>query len=116
MRQAGIVLPYFFMGVFMDAVDVVAGFEWDEGKNVLNRLKHGISFEQAAGAFTDDKRVIHADLDHSDREDRFFCFGMVDGGVVTVRFTIRDRRIRIFGAGYWHKGKKVYDDANRSLH
>jgi hypothetical protein len=37
---------------------------------------------------------------------------MVDGGVMTVRFTYRDGRIRIFGAGYWRKGKQVYEQQN----
>ena len=100
----------------MDLGDAITGFEWDEVKNLINQTKHGISFEQATGAFADPRRVIFADLDHSQEEARFFCLGMVDGGVMTVRYTIRDQRIRIFGAGYWHKGKKVYDDANRTLH
>ncbi|MDP2646212.1 MAG: BrnT family toxin, partial [Desulfobacterales bacterium] len=33
-------------------------------------------------------------------EDRFFCFGKVKGGVMTVRFTDREGIIRIIGAGY----------------
>jgi uncharacterized protein len=28
---------------------------------------------------------------------------------MTVRFTYRERRIRIIGAGYWRKGKDMYD-------
>ena len=32
---------------------------------------------------------------------------LVEGGVMTVRFTYRDGSIRIFGAGYWRKGKKI---------
>lgn len=28
---------------------------------------------------------------------------------MTVRFTYRERRIRIFGAGYWRKGKRIYE-------
>jgi hypothetical protein len=34
--------------------------------------------------------------------------GKVKGGIMTVRFTYRDRKIRIIGAGYWRKGKKTY--------
>jgi uncharacterized DUF497 family protein len=114
--RAGMALPYFFMGDYMDNEDEEAGFEWDETKDLINQTKHGVSFMQAAQAFLDPCRVIHADLGHSDQEERFFCFGLVDDGVLTVRFTRRGGRIRIFGAGYWHKGKKVYDDANRTLH
>ena len=43
---------------------------------------------------------------------RYFCIGFVNGGVATVRFTIRGDSIRIFGAGYWRKGKKLYEKNN----
>ena len=49
----------------------------------------------------------------SDSERRYFCFGLVGGGVMTVRFTWRARRVRIFGAGYWRKGKQIYEQQNR---
>ncbi len=32
---------------------------------------------------------------------------------MTVRFTWRDGVIRIFGAGYWRKGKRIYQQQNR---
>lgn len=88
-------------------------FEWDAIKDRQNRAKHGVSFELAQAAFLDPDRVIAEDLDHSESEKRYFCFGQVAGGVMTVRFTYRGGRIRIFGAGYWRKGKKIYDEQNR---
>lgn len=88
-------------------------FEWDELKDRQNRAKHGVSLTLAQEAFLDPDRVIAEDLDHSDAEKRYFCFGQVAGGVMTVRFTYRAGRIRIFGAGYWRKGKKIYDEQNR---
>ena len=88
-------------------------FEWDENKNIENIIKHGISFYEAQVAFFDGKRVITADVKHSGiDENRFFCFGMVDDKIVTVRFTIRNNRIRIFGAGYWREGRKKYEEKN----
>ena len=91
-----------------------AGFEWDEAKDLANQAKHGVSFELAQQAFFDPERVIAEDLSHStEREQRYFCFGWVEGGVMSVRFTIRDGRVRIFGAGYWRKGKKIYEETNR---
>lgn len=89
-----------------------AGFEWDEAKNLANQAKHGVSFALAQMAFHDPARVIAEDLGHSDRETRYFCFGWVEGGVMTVRFTYRDGRIRIIGAGYWRKGKRLYEEEN----
>ncbi|MFW2439068.1 MAG: BrnT family toxin [Arenicellales bacterium] len=88
-------------------------FEWDNEKDLLNQTKHGVSFKDAQYAFTDNKRVIAEDLSHSDSEKRYYCFGNVNGGILTVRFTYRDGAIRIFGAGYWRKGKKIYERENQ---
>jgi len=87
-------------------------FDWDPVKNRINRAKHGVSFERAQYAFFDPRRVIAEDLDHSGAEQRYFCFGLVDGGAMTVRFTWRGGVIRIFGAGYWRKGRRIYEQPN----
>lgn len=87
-------------------------FEWDEKKDRLNQEKHGIGFLEAQAAFLDSKRVIAEDVRHSAKEKRFFCIGRVGGGILTVRFTYRRERIRILGAGYWRKGKEIYEEEN----
>lgn len=89
----------------------MSDFEWDAAKDSANRAKHGVAFEYAQRAFLDPSRVIAEDIDHSSDEQRYFCFGQVDGAVMTVRFTWRDGKIRIFGAGFWRKGKAIYDKA-----
>ena len=89
-----------------------ARFEWDENKDVENREKHGVAFSLAQYAFADPHRVIAEDLAHSEGEQRYFCFGKVEGGILTVRFTYRSGVIRIFGAGYWRKGKAIYEHKN----
>ncbi|MCL4359749.1 BrnT family toxin [Patescibacteria group bacterium] len=88
-------------------------FEWDEDKNKENRKKHGIDFKIAQFAFLDKNRVIAKDLLHGKEEERYYCFGKVKGGVFTVRFTYRAKRIRVIGAGYWRKGKKIYEKENQ---
>ena len=88
-------------------------FEWDPAKDIENQQKHRVSFAEAQYAFADAMRVIAEDLEHSAREKRYFCFGRVDQGGLTVRFTYRDRVIRIFGAGFWRKGKAIYDRENQ---
>ena len=87
-------------------------FEWDADKDTENQEKHGVPFSLAQYAFADPRRVIAEDLVHSKTEKRFFCFGEVDGGILTVRFTYRVGVIRIFGAGYWRKGKTIYENQN----
>jgi uncharacterized protein len=90
-----------------------ARFEWDQDKDAENRGKHGIAFSLAQYAFADPYRVIAEDLTHSEDEKRYFCFGVVEGGILTVRFTYRGGVIRIFGAGYWRKGKAIYERKNQ---
>jgi uncharacterized DUF497 family protein len=88
-------------------------FAWDSKKDKLNQEKHGVSFAFAQLAFLDPDRVILKDLDHSDDEKRYYCLGLVAEGIITVRFTYRNNKIRIIGAGYWRKGKKIYERENQ---
>ena len=90
-----------------------ARFEWDEKKDEENQQKHGVSFAIAQFAFGDPNRVIAEDHSHSSNEKRHYCFGLVESGVLTVRFTYRNNVIRIFGAGYWRKGKQIYERENK---
>jgi len=90
-----------------------ASFEWDANKDEENLAKHGVSFTLAQQAFLDPHRVIPEDLIHSGEDDRFYCIGRVGDGIMTVRFTYRGNVIRIHGAGYWRKGRKVYEEQNK---
>jgi uncharacterized DUF497 family protein len=81
-----------------------ASFEWDRRKDAENQSKHGVPFVLAQHAFADR---------HSTKEQRYFCFGPVGDGVLTVRFTHRSGVVRIFGAGYWRKGKVIYERENQ---
>ena len=91
-----------------------SNFEWDDVKDLENQQTHGVSFTDAQYAFFDEDRLIAEDLVHSQTEKRYFCFGKdkENNGVLTVRFTYRSERIRIIGAGYWRKGRKIYEKRN----
>lgn len=88
-------------------------FDWNEDKNKENISKHNVSFYFAQYAFADSNRVILEDLKHSQKEKRYYCIGKINSGILTVRFTYRKNIIRIFGAGYWRKGKKIYEEKNK---
>lgn len=91
-----------------------SNFEWNEAKNQENHQKHGVTFYEAQHAFLDKNRIIAKDTTHSQEEERYYCFGLNEDktGILTVRFTYRSSCIRIFGAGYWRKGKKAYEQTN----
>jgi uncharacterized DUF497 family protein len=84
-------------------------FSWDERKDIENLKNHGVSFMDVCQAFADPHRVITVDEVHSKDEQRYFCIGKVGTKVATVRFTYRNDKIRIIGAGFWRKGKKIYE-------
>ncbi len=88
-------------------------FEWDQDKDRENQLKHRVSFSLAQHAFLDPRRIIAEDISHGGQEDRFYCIGRVNDGILTVRFTLRANVIRIFGAGYWRKGRRIYETENK---
>jgi uncharacterized DUF497 family protein len=79
-------------------------FEWDPDKARRNREDHGVSFEQAATVFRDQRAMTLFDDEHSDKEDRWITLGIsVTGSLLVVHHTFEeiseDRiRIRIFSS------------------
>lgn len=51
-------------------------FDWDDAKARENLRKHGVSFEEARTAFSDDQAILLPDPDHSIEEDRFVLIGL----------------------------------------
>lgn len=84
-------------------------FEWDEEKSKQNQRLHGLSLKEATEVFKDPLRVTAYDEEHSKEEERFYMIGLVSEKVATVRFTYRGKYVRLFGAGYWRRGRKLYE-------
>jgi hypothetical protein len=51
-------------------------FEWHSAKAAANAKKHGIGFDEARSAFSDERAKLIADPDHSEDEDRFILLGL----------------------------------------
>ena len=51
-------------------------FEWDALKAATNKRKHGITFQEAETAFSDEYALLIDDPDHSVSEDRFLLLGL----------------------------------------
>ena len=50
-------------------------FAWDRRKARSNRVKHGVSFEEAQTVFLDESARLIDDPDHSGDEERFVLLG-----------------------------------------
>jgi uncharacterized DUF497 family protein len=51
-------------------------FDWDPRKATANIAKHGVSFEEAITAFSDEAGLLLDDPLHSVSEDRFILLGL----------------------------------------
>lgn len=88
-------------------------FEWDLYKELENINKHGVAFREAIEVFSDPKVIHLEDERHSSEENRFYAVGKtIKGSVVAVRYTVRGKTIRIFGAAKWRKWRKYYEKEN----
>ncbi len=51
-------------------------FEWDNKKNVQNRAKYHVNFEEAVTIFFNLPLKVVFDPDHSENEDRYIAIGI----------------------------------------
>ena len=84
-------------------------FEWDSSKEFANWQKHRCQFTEASECFFDSNGFSIVDSDHSENELRFYWVGKsLADRVMTVRFTIRENKIRIIGCAEWRKFRRLY--------
>ena len=76
-------------------------FEWDENKNISNKIKHGIDFNEASTVFFDESAILFDDPEHSYEEERFLLLGMSEAShicIVCHCYRKSDSVIRIISA------------------
>jgi len=59
-------------------------FEWDPAKAQANRLKHRVSFEEAATVLLDPRALSVYDTKHGKVEDRWITLGLSSAGRLLV--------------------------------
>ncbi len=90
-------------------------FEWDANKEEENLKKHGLSFAEAVEAFLDPLGFALVDEKHSSTESRHYWEEKISGGsIVTVRYTRRGRKIRIFGCAAWRNFRRLYHERTKA--
>jgi uncharacterized protein len=73
-------------------------FEWDTEKAGVNAAKHGVTFDEARGAFDDPHGVEVFDEEHSIDEARYQLIGLSARRLLFVVFTERGERKRLIHA------------------
>lgn len=76
-------------------------FSWDERKARENLRKHGISFEEAVTAFSDENARLIYDQEHSRNEERFVLLGISSKLRILIichAYRQDEREIRIISA------------------
>jgi uncharacterized DUF497 family protein len=84
-------------------------FEWDSSKEAENLAKHDVDFSTVGIAWSDPSRLIFSYPGMTREELRWQFTGFDGNGILTVRFTIRSGNIRVIGAGYWRKQRRIYE-------
>jgi uncharacterized DUF497 family protein len=84
-------------------------FEWDDTKSLINKKKHGISFEEATTAFEDTLSITIDDPLHSQVEDRLILIGQSELHKTLVVIHIEKRKtIRIISARKATKKEQIF--------
>lgn len=74
-------------------------FDWDDRKELANRRKHGVSFQEATTIFGDPLAATIPDPDHSHGESRFLTVGNSSNGrLLVVSHTEEGDNFRIINA------------------
>jgi uncharacterized protein len=72
---------------------------WDPAKARINKIKHGVDFEEAATVFFDPLLLVMPDLVHSQYEERWIALGRSAGQLLlVVVHTDENKTIRIISA------------------
>ena len=83
-------------------------FVWDPIKDVTNKKKHHVSFEDAVTTFLDKNALRIFDNDHSEYEDRWILLGLSHSLklLVVIHLVVNEDTIRIISARKASKDEK----------
>ena len=92
----------------------IDGFEWDDGNQSKNWIKHQVSPFECEEIFFNLPLLLSDDLKHSQREKRYYVLGQTNKGrQLFVSFTIRNSKIRVISArDMSRKERKIYAKKN----
>jgi uncharacterized DUF497 family protein len=84
--------------------------EWNSEKNIINRVKHGLDFEDAIFVFYG-QTVTFLDDRKDYGEIRYITLGQLSGREVVMVYTIRENSLRIISLRKANeREKKIYKE------
>ena len=92
----------------------VDGFEWDEGNQLKNWVKHQVSAVECEELFFNLPLMLADDPEHSQDEPRYYVLGQTNNKRrLFVSFTIRNDKIRVISARPMsRKEREIYAESN----
>jgi uncharacterized DUF497 family protein len=82
-------------------LNVVIGFDWDDGNRLKSAEKHSVSVAEAEQVFSDPRLFVVEDVKHSQVEPRHHAMGRTTAGrPLHITFTLRGdgTRVRVISA------------------
>ncbi|MBU0978344.1 MAG: BrnT family toxin [Patescibacteria group bacterium] len=88
-------------------LNMVEGFDWDEGNIEKSFSKHKITAQESEEVFVNEPLIINFDLKHSSKEERYQVLGQTNGQKkLFMVFTIRNKKIRIISTRNQNKRER----------
>ena len=89
-------------------VEIIVGFDWDDGNINKNEDKHGLKWTTIEEVFFNELLLVVEDFKHSLNECRCVALGKNDfGDLITVVFTVREKHIRVISARAMSKKERI---------
>ena len=83
-------------------------FEWNTGNRDKNKTSHKVDWWEGEEVFFNYPLFTTVDTKHSEEEVRYFAFGHTNGNrLLTLVFTIREKKIRIISARDMNKKERA---------
>lgn len=97
----------------MDVVSLELAFEWDEGNQEKNKIKHQVLPSEAEEMFQNMPLLVNEDEKHSIKEKRYQALGKTDRGrLLFASFTLRGKALRVISVrNMSRKEKNIYEKA-----
>ncbi len=85
-----------------DSDEILLGcteFQWDEGNDQKNFIKHGVTQAECEEVFFNSPLLVADDDGHSESEARYYALGQTDASrLLFMVFTIRGAALRVISA------------------